>query len=102
MKQYLSVQLAQCVNYGQKKFVNLHRLQVFPNPSNGILNLKLVSESVPGQHQIRLFGAVGRVVYSAKVTGTSNRLDFSRLPKGVYILKFQNERTDISTRIILQ
>jgi hypothetical protein len=102
MKQYLSVQLAQCVNFGQKKFVNLHRLQVFPNPSNGILNLKLVSESVPGQHQIRLFDAVGRVVYSAKVTGTSNRLDFSRLPKGVYILKFQNERTDISTRIILQ
>jgi hypothetical protein len=102
MKQYLSVQLAQCVNYGQKKLVNLNPLQVFPNPSNGILYLKLESELISDQHQIRLFDAVGRVVYSAKVTGSSNRLDFSRLPKGVYILKFQNESTDISSRIILQ
>jgi Secretion system C-terminal sorting domain len=66
--------------------------KVFPNPSNGIINIQTLD------HQggtIMLINAVGQVVLTKKIEGTIQQLSIQHLPKGVYFVRFKKSSIPI-------
>ncbi|MCK4922593.1 MAG: T9SS type A sorting domain-containing protein [Bacteroidales bacterium] len=71
---------------GQQQFVN-----IYPNPSNGILNLSFQSY---GDTQMKIFNAKGQLVMSAEITSETTTWDVSNLQSGIYFLEaVQNNKT---------
>jgi hypothetical protein len=60
-------------------------VQVFPNPAREAVNIK--SEVFIQNAPIRLFDALGREVYSKRMTGMAETLDLQSLPAGLYVLQ---------------
>ena len=77
-------------------------LSVFPNPSNGQVQLEW--EVTAGMARCEVVDASGRLLFQKEAAGPSllGTLDFSDLPKGVHILKLtQGDRT-ATARIVLR
>ena len=67
-------------------------MQVYPNPSpDGLVNIE-----VPGifSHssgsRLSIINLKGNVVYQGAISGEKDNIDLSGLPKGIYVLRFQN------------
>ena len=67
-------------------------MQVYPNPSpDGLVNIE-----VPGifSHssgsRLSIINLKGKVVYQGAISGEKDSIDLSGLPKGIYVLRFQN------------
>ncbi len=75
-------------------------LNVFPNPTNGIVTVSLSDEL--GQSEIELTSTSGQLVLSKEIENTTNaKLDVSHLNSGVYILKLKaDNRTGVKKLII--
>ncbi len=75
---------------------------VFPNPSNGYLNIHWASQ-LSGECNISITDVSGRVVYSdaLKMTGT-NHLDISSLKAGVYMLTVKSEQVFSCTKLVIE
>ncbi|MBK7212509.1 MAG: T9SS type A sorting domain-containing protein [Bacteroidales bacterium] len=67
-------------------------MDVYPNPSNGILNLKLGSNA--SDYSVTVLNSTGKAVYQEIKKGNDKTLDLSSLPNGDYwlILKISGER----------
>lgn len=63
--------------------LNAAELLVFPNPSNGVVNVRNMGYN----STLELFNLLGESVYKEKVTEDSKTVDMSRLPAGNYYLK---------------
>ena len=85
--------------------LQIERLNIFPNPSNGIFNLQFeLPES--GNTLIRLFSAQGRLIYQYELGVFSgpfqDRLDLSNNFKGIYFLEIRQNSNSITQKIIIQ
>jgi hypothetical protein len=60
-------------------------IQVFPNPSDGLLNVNL--PKFDGQAQLNVLDAAGREVYAAKVFSGTTHLDLSFVDAGLYFVQ---------------
>lgn len=58
-------------------------LMVYPNPSNGIVNVKNMGYN----STLELFNLLGESMYKEKASEDAKSIDFSRLPAGNYYLK---------------
>jgi Peptidase family C25/Propeptide_C25/Secretion system C-terminal sorting domain/Peptidase family C25, C terminal ig-like domain/CUB domain len=68
--------------------------KVYPNPSNGILNLE-ISGSENQDYKVKIFDILGSVVYNRVYTyGTEikEQIDISNHPKGMYFISIENEK----------
>jgi len=69
------------------------RIALFPNPTDGMATIEIEGGRMQG-YTLRLFSLNGREMFT-KVVLPSNRhqetLDFTALPKGMYILKIQGD-----------
>lgn len=75
------------------------KIQVYPNPSNGEVNLS--ADVVNGN--IELYNLVGERVYSTKMESNTTKLNISELEDGVYILILEMENGEfIKERIVLK
>ena len=61
---------------------NDQHFQVYPNPSNGVFNIKSTHFKI---NSIRVFSATGRVV--EVVDKTTDKIDLSHLFSGIYIIE---------------
>lgn len=59
-------------------------LQLFPNPTSGILNMKL---NKPESCQYAICDQNGKILHSTSSEGNIAQIDISHLPPGVYLLK---------------
>lgn len=78
-------------------------LSVYPNPTNGMLNLKY---NLPKQSDvvITIYDAVGKEVYSQKdenVTHNTKAIDLSNQSKGVYFVNMVSNEKVIVKKVIL-
>lgn len=64
-------------------------LQVFPNPSNGMLTIKHANEGI---QRIELIDLSGKTVLQQSVSGNEIRVEISSLKKGLYLLKVLSEK----------
>jgi hypothetical protein len=83
-------------------FANNKGVKVYPNPSNGVVNLNITDFS--GNLNIQLFDINGREVYKSNVSDFSieKSIDVSQFQSGIYILKLEGEELSYSEKIILK
>jgi len=71
--------------------LSLFNINVYPNPTSGILNFKSEMNQVL---QIGIFNNYGQIVYSSAVLN-DNSIDISRLSTGIYFVKLTDENGNI-------
>jgi hypothetical protein len=72
---------------------------IYPNPSNGVINVSLVNNQ---KTTATLFNSLGQEVCVKTLSSMSNSLDFSSLPKGIYLLDLRNNDQRIVKKITLK
>jgi len=75
--------------------------EVYPNPSNGIINLRL-NGSLNDNSILKINDMAGRLVFEDIVSSNNQTFDLSSLPKGNYVLKVNTGKTESVEKIILR
>jgi hypothetical protein len=78
-------------------------LQVYPNPTTGVLNL--IQETINNEqltmNNIEALDVYGRMLLSLKsLMPSETTIDFSALPSGVYFLKVTTEKGVVTSKVI--
>lgn len=73
-------------------------VSVYPNPSDGLLNLKF--ESLQNNTAIDLYDATGRLVLSHKATGQELQLDLSDYASGLYYIKVKSGQAVETLKVV--
>ena len=84
--------------------MNASKINVFPNPGNGIYNLNLNLERSQSVN-LELFNENGQNIYSEKMNysaNSTNTLNLSSFAKGVYYLKIISDNNIFNKKIIIQ
>ncbi len=90
---------AGCFNFtflANNTFSEIAGLDLYPNPSTGIFNLKL-----PQDLQIEVYNNLGQLLSSEKMLSGSNVINIADKPVGVYLLK-ANDGNNVSTFKIIK
>lgn len=77
-------------------------IQVFPNPAKENLTIQ---NSFPGEMALQVIDSLGRIVsaYSIEADSKSISIPVQHLPKGVYVLRFSNEKKILhQNKIVLE
>ena len=79
-------------------------INVFPNPSEGLVNLEL-KQFVPGNYRMTVFNAQGQLTMTDQLEISADQqlvqLDLSSFPKGAYIIKVASEKGIVVRRLML-
>lgn len=76
-------------------------IEIYPNPTNGIINIHLAPEMT--DVNISLFSIVGEQVYAKKIDNSGDtKLDLSDFNQGVYVLRITTNGITESKRIVLK
>ena len=71
---------------------------VFPNPSNGTINIDCES----GIQEISILSSVGQIVHSERLNNNTNKvLDLSHLSKGQYLVQIKNDSESIAIKKVI-
>jgi large repetitive protein len=76
--------------------VSFDDVKVYPNPTQGVLNL----EQVPADATIRLVDIYGRVVRNWMAVSGTQTLDISTEPEGMYFIQIEHNRQQHSFKIL--
>jgi len=80
------------------EFIGQNRIQVFPNPSDGIFHLANSSQlDIEG---VRVVNNLGQMVYPLIRKEEDVTIDLSQLSQGIYILQVWNGSSLTSTRLV--
>jgi hypothetical protein len=71
-------------------------LSIFPNPVAGVVTIKGMS----GKGQLKIITLEGKQILSQSVDNESQILNLKSLPKGVYILKYENKHVALQQKLI--
>lgn len=74
------------------------KVTIYPNPSDGIINLKNTSAKT---FDIKILNVLGKEVFQSSIDNATTSLDLSSLRKGIYMVVFKNENTSFTKKIIL-
>lgn len=80
--------------------ISLSDSKVYPNPSTGIITVK----DAPAGSDIEITDMVGKVVFKAKLNGTTQNFDLSKNPDGIYFytIRAADGQSVITKRIVLR
>lgn len=70
-------------------------VNIYPNPVKDVLTVE-ASE----YQNVEVFDLAGRCVISREISGVAN-IDMSQMPKGVYLVKMQNENGIVTRKVIV-
>ena len=73
------------------------KIRIYPNPSAGKITIE--PGSCKDSHLL-VYNIFGKIVVQKELTGNSNLLDISDLPRGVYLLAITGERWTMQQKII--
>lgn len=72
---------------------------IYPNPSNGLINVSLASNE---KTTATLYNSLGQKMFSKALYTFSSTLDFSNLPKGIYLLELKSDELRTVKKITLK
>ncbi|MCK9205386.1 MAG: T9SS type A sorting domain-containing protein, partial [Bacteroidales bacterium] len=85
-------------------FADESELSVYPNPGDGIFNLRLENQ-IQGTFNIKVINALGGIVFEENGMMTDKALqktiNLTGLSNGVYILSIENNQQVIQKKVIL-
>lgn len=75
--------------------------KIYPNPSNGIININTTSENLG--YNIEIHNLLGQTLITKKLNATSNQIDLSSYPRGAYLVKvYIDEKRNKVYKVIKQ
>ncbi len=90
---------------GTGELAQLNNLEVYPNPTEGMLNVSFETEDANGL-EVRITNAVGQVVFTDArnyFNGTyRNTIDVSNLAAGNYMLQVLTEKGMLNTKVVVR
>ena len=76
------------ITVGISKLVSAKNIEVYPNPSTGVINFTTTSSIT----SLDVYNAIGAKVYSeSKLTSGAHSIDLSQFGKGIYTVKVLSE-----------
>ncbi|EKT4502133.1 T9SS-dependent M36 family metallopeptidase [Flavobacterium psychrophilum] len=86
---------------GLNYFENKDMIKIYPNPSNGLVNIKI--NQFTGKVNLQVIDLNGRVVYSLKNTdfNVEKTINLNDLQSGMYIIKIDGDELNYTKKIIL-
>ena len=75
-------------------------VRVFPNPAQGLLYVEL-KDDYQGE-QVSMYNSLGEKVLQQTLPQQLNKIELTDLPAGIYLLKVNTERGEISKRVVLE
>ncbi|WP_161791999.1 FG-GAP-like repeat-containing protein [Psychroserpens jangbogonensis] len=76
---------------------NVNPIIVSPNPTNGIVTIKNITESL----EVHVLDYLGRLVLSKQISQESNIIDLRNNSNGIYLLRFKGKTTEVIKKIVL-
>ena len=73
---------------------------IFPNPSNGIVNVFLNERTL--KSKITVYNVLGEIVFESTLNSNTTQLNFSDFIKGIYVVTLENNGVQSSSKIIIQ
>ena len=73
-------------------------IQIFPNPTKGKLNIKLVIDNLD---QFFLTNSIGKIIQNGNINDSFIEINLSKRPKGTYIINLVGKKMVIQRKIIL-
>jgi hypothetical protein len=87
---------------GTNDLNGLEAIQVFPNPADDFIRMRLVDFMQAGMCELTITGLAGNVVHRQNFYGSSDELiDVSKLSEGVYALELASPQKRISTKLMV-
>lgn len=80
------------------KETKLEGVSVYPNPTNGVVN---ISNSNGTENEIRVYDVTGKVVIT-KTVSTATSFDLSQFGAGVYVVKVSNDNGQLVERVVVK
>jgi len=80
------------------------KISVYPNPTNGILNLDMMGVT-PSEYQIKFTNILGEIIYvsSENISGIYNDvIDLSSFSKGTYVIQIKNKESVFTDKIVIK
>ncbi len=71
---------------------------VYPNPANDYVSIYSVSKQP--FNKLTLINYAGSIIYSKECNSNSEKLDFTKLPSGLYFIKISNQEGDSMIKIV--
>ena len=78
---------------------NSGSLQIFPNPTNGKINIRMSWDS-PNNSNRFVLNIYGKQLLNKRITEQTTQVDISSLPSGIYIVMIKNEKTVQLTKVV--
>lgn len=88
------------VELGLNEEASLSTLEVYPNPSNGMVTINFDENSTHAN--LEVIGVDGKIVYTASNLANHQTMDVSTWSKGVYIVKVTTETSTSNVTLIVQ
>jgi len=77
-------------------------IDVYPNPTSGILNISFANMFDADGYSIEIYDALGRLVASENVAGTDNyTMNISELTEGLYVVRISSSSFAVNKKIML-
>lgn len=81
--------------------LDVQKLQVYPNPSNGLFNI--VAGSNISSLKAKVYDISGKLIYQKDFSGSKISLDLTNYPKGIYILNLiDNKEQQQSIKLMIK
>ncbi|HEY0029900.1 MAG TPA: T9SS type A sorting domain-containing protein [Bacteroidia bacterium] len=80
--------------------LNENALNLYPNPSTGIVNINFVGNYEPGSI-LKITDTMGKLIYSQKMDGQNNSFDLKNNRPGLYYISMQSQKQSITKKLIL-
>ncbi len=80
--------------------VDNNKISVFPNPTNGIINI--INNYNSEQITLNIIDIKGEILLTKKLIKNNNKIDISEFDEGIYIIKIKTESNIIINKIIHQ
>jgi hypothetical protein len=81
---------------------NLLELVIFPNPSNGIYNIKITNSDDSNDFHYEIYNLVGELIKTDKVNVDLIEINISEFSKGIYLFRLVNSITgEVNTKEIV-
>jgi len=102
---YNCIDTSDCLNISSISSASLNeikglKLNVQPNPSNGIFTINFEQFNIDGV--IEIYNLAGKNVYQKTITGGSESIYLPQVSKGIYILNITTSDEDYKQRIIIE
>ena len=95
-------EIPNCTVGVSENLTSKEELLVYPNPSSGIINFKLLAASKNAPTQLFLFDITGKTILNTSFRANTKQLDVSSYPKGIYFYQLINGEERYSGKVVIQ